>query len=223
MRAHCIRTAFVVTTLVLALTGCGRAELGIAEPARTPGGNSGGDSRSIEGPSVDGEEQITPAGIASIVLEHLGSDAVREFVTYDQEPGSVSVTVRLRDATPHNFGVQVYSPEQAGSFSPDGQCPRGPMRRARSQCRVLDNGTTLTTRVDAQGFSDDNVDGMVISGTAITPKDGGALVMYESYDDSPVLSVAELEDLLTDARLTWLTDPVVNEAGEEIDVKESTG
>jgi hypothetical protein len=76
---------------------------------------------------------------------------------------------------------------------------------------------------EAQGFSDDNADGMVISGTAITPEDGGALAMYESYDDSPAVSVADIQDLLSDPRLTWLTDPGVNEAGADIDVKEVTG
>lgn len=221
MRAIYIRSAFVGTTLVLALTGCGPAESDTAEPAQ--GGNPGDGSSSSEEPSVDREEQITPGGIAAIVLQHLGSDAVRQFVTYEPEPGSVSVMVQLRDATPHNFGVQVYSPEQAELFSAAGQCPREPKRKGESQCRTLDNGTTVTTREDAQGFSDDNVDGMVISGTAITPEDGGALAMYESYDDSPAVSVADLEDLLTDPRLTWLTDPVVNKAGEDIDVKESTG
>lgn len=77
-------------------------------------------------------------------------------------------------------------------------------------------------QVDAQDFSDDNVEGMVISGSAIIPEDGGALAMYESYDDSPAVSVAELTDLLTDTRLSWLTAPVVNEATKESDVKEST-
>ncbi len=217
MRGIYIRSAFVGTTLALALTGCGPAESDTAEPAQ--GGNLADGSSSSEEPSVDREEQITPGGIAAIVLQHLGSDAVRKFVTYEPEPGSVSVTVQLRDATPHNFGVQVYSPERAELFSAAGQCPREPKRRGESQCRTLDNGTTVTTREDAQGFSDDNVDGMVISGTAITPEDGGALAMYESYDDSPAVSVADLEDLLTDPRLTWLTDPAVNEAGEGIRVQ----
>lgn len=221
MRTIYIRSALVGTTLVLALTGCGRSDSDVAEPAQT--GKPGGASSSSEDSSFDGEEQITPGGIAAIVLEHLGSDAVREFVTNEPEPGSVSVTVRLRDATPHNFAIQVYSPEQAELFNASGQCPREPTREGEAQCRTLENGTTVTTRVDDQGFSDDNVEGMVISGTAITPEDGGALAMYESYDDSPAISAAELEDLLTDPRLTWLTAPVVNEAGEEIDVKESTG
>lgn len=91
---------------MLALTGCGRAESGRA-PA--PAGSFGDGSSSSEDPSVDGEEQDTPSGIAAIVLEHLGSDALVEFVTNEQEPGSLSVRIRLRDASPHNFGVQVHS------------------------------------------------------------------------------------------------------------------
>lgn len=221
MSATYIRNAVVGTTLVLALTGCGRTGSGIAEPGQ--GVNTGDASSSGGGSSVDGEEQITPGGIAAIVLEHLGSDAVREFVAYEPEPGSVSVVVRLRDVTPHNFGVQVYSPEQAEQFNGSGHCPGEPTRRGGSRCRTLENGTTVTTRVDSQGFSDDNVEGMVMSGTAITPKDGGALAMYESYDDSPAVSLDDLDGLLTDPGLTWLTDPAVNEAGEDIDVKDSTG
>jgi hypothetical protein len=63
----------------------------------------------------------------------------------------------------------------------------------------------------------------VISGSADTPENGGALALYESYDDSPAISVADLEDLLTDPRLTWFTEPAVNRAGSEIDLKEIAG
>lgn len=59
------------------LRTCGAS--GMAEPATA--GSSGDGSSSSEDPSVDEEEQITPGGIAAIVLEHLRSDAVVEFVT----------------------------------------------------------------------------------------------------------------------------------------------
>lgn len=202
---------------MLALSGCGSSDSGTAEPTEAVSVSES--SSSSAEPTLDAKEQITPAGIAAIVLEHLGSDAVQQFLTYEPEPGSVSVVVRLRDSTPNSFGIQVYSPEQAEMFGPAGDCSQQPRRGGESECRVLGNGTTVTTSVSSQGFSDDNVDGMVISGTVITPEDGGALAMYESYDDSPVLSVADLEGLLTDPRLAWLTDPAVNEAGEGIDVE----
>lgn len=217
MRVGYVRGAVAGTALLLALTGCGANESDTPQPAQGESTTDG--STSSDEPSVDGEEQITPGGIAAIVVEHLGSDAVSTFVTYEPEPGSVSVTVQLRDATPHNFAVQVFSPEVAEQFIATGLCPPEPERERGSQCRTLDNGTTVTTKEDAEGFSDDNVDGMVVSGSAITPENGGALAMYESYDDTPAVSATDLEALLTDPRLAWLTDPAVNEAGENIDVK----
>lgn len=60
-------------------------------------------------------------------------------------------------------------------------------------------------------------------GSVITPGDGAAMAMYESYDDSPAVSVADLEDLLSDPRLTWLTDPEVNESGETVDLEVISG
>lgn len=209
------RNALVGSALVLALTGCGSTESDTTEPA--PGDGSRDSSSSSGQPSVTGEEQITPGGIAAIVLDQLGPDTVREFTTFEPEPGSVSVMVRLSDATPHNFGVTVFSPEQAAVFGESGECPSEPERG--SQCRTLDNGTTVTIEEVAEGFSDDNEDGMVVGGRAVTPEDGGALAMYESYDDSPAVSAKDLEDLLTDPRLTWLIDPAVNKAGEDIDVE----
>jgi hypothetical protein len=47
--------------------------------------------------------------------------------------------------------------------------------------------------------------------------------MYESYDKSPAISTADIEDVLTDPRITWFTDPAVNQAGKGVVLKESTG
>jgi hypothetical protein len=208
------------TTLALALTGCGSTGPETAEP--TEGDNAGGSASSGEAPGGDEDEQITPGGIAVVALDHLGRDTVRQFVTYGQEPGSVSVMIQLRDRTPHNFSVDVFSPDNK-EFGEAGRCPPKRQLGRDSQCRTLDNGTIVMTSEVPQGFSDDNTDGMVIFGTAVTPKDGGTMAMYESYDDSPAFSTATLEDLLTDPRLTWLTDPAVNKAGEDVSVKESMG
>jgi hypothetical protein len=93
----------------------------------------------------------------------------------------------------------------------------------KSQCRTLEDGTTVMTGETPYGFSDDNANGMVVFGTATTRENGTAMAMYESYDDSPSVSVADLDSILTDPRLTWLTDPALNEAGEDVHVKESTG
>lgn len=69
------------------------------------------------------------------------------------------------------------------------------------------------------GFSDDNANGMVVSGTAATTENGTAMAMYESYDKSPSVSVADLDSLLADPRLTWVTNPALNDAGEGVDIK----
>ena len=221
MRAYGLRAAVISASLVLALAGCGSTASDNAEPSQgTITGNGSPTSAEL---SAEEQVEITPGGIAGIVVEHLGSDAVREFVTYEPEPDSVSLVVQLRDGTRHNFGVEVFSPERAEGFGVGGQCPPETAREGGSTCRTLDNGTTVTTRESPEGFSDDNVDGMVISVGAITLEDGGALVMYESYDDSPAVGVTDLEDLITDPRLAWLTDPVVNEAGEDIDVTATAG
>jgi hypothetical protein len=221
MRMIRLQEALGGTALVLALSGCGSTGSTTGGPAQDTDPSDG--SSSIESSPGDRQERITPGGIAAVVLQHLGSDTVRRFVVYEPEPGSVSVMVRLRDATPHNFGVQVYSPRQAGMFGEAGTCPGARGREGEFRCRTLGNGTTVTTWEDAHGFSDDNADGMVISGSAVTPENGGALALYESYDDSPAISVADLEDLLTDPRLTWFTEPAVNRAGSEIDLKEIAG
>ncbi len=218
MRAINLRSALVGAALLVTLAGCGTGP----EPSESAQATSDGSSSGAE-PDADGEERITAGGVAAVLLEHLGPDSVRRFVTYEQEPGSVSVMVRLRDATPHNFGVQVYSPKQAEALGPAGTCPREHGPKSRFRCRTLANGTTITTIEDDAGFSDDNADGVVISGTAVTPREGGVLAMYESYDDSPAVSVADLEELLTDPRLTWHTDAAVNLAGEEIDVRKIGG
>ncbi len=49
------------------------------------------------------------------------------------------------------------------------------------------------------------------------------MAMYETYDDSPAIIRADLEAVLTDPRLTWLTEPAVNDAGDKVEVKQLTG
>ena len=222
MAAIHIPGTFVGTALALALTACGSAGPDTAEQAAM---SSAGESASpSDSASGDKEEQITPGGIAVVVLDHLGRDAVQQFATYEPEPGSVSVMISMRDGiVADHLAVSVYSPEH-DEFGKAGKCP--PKRRSggmgKSQCRTLENGTTVMTSQVSEGFSDDNASGMFVFGSAFTPADGTAMAMYESYDDSPSISVADLESMLIDPRLTWVTDPALNEAGEDVDVKELT-
>ena len=223
MRAIHIPSVFVGTTLALALTACGTGGSDTAKP--TGEGNAGESASSRESPSGDKKQRITPAGIAMIVRDHLGRSAVRQFGTYEPEPGSVSVMIQLRDDGPHNFAVQVYPPKFAAEFGKAGKCPpeRKGQRGTQMHCRTLDNGTTVMMIEDSVGFSDDNAKGMVISGTAITAGDGAAMAMYEGYDKSPGVSAADIEEVVSDSRLTWLTEAAVNKAGEDVAVKKLTG
>jgi hypothetical protein len=210
----------IAVALVLT-AGCGSTATDTAEPTESDNADANPSAGAAARSGKD--EQITPGGIAAIVLEHLGDDAVKQFFTYEPEPGSVSVMIQMEDKTPHNFAVQVYAPAQARQFGKAGTCPPKQQLGKDSRCQVLDNGTTVMTTEISQGFSDDNAGGMVLSGIATTPEDGGGMAMYESYDRSPAVTAQDLEDILADPRLTWLTDPATNAAGEAIDLKEPTG
>lgn len=221
MKVNQISGALVAALLAVLVTACGSNETTTAAPSPSPG-------EPADGGQADGgqEEEITPGGIAVIVLDHLGRDRVRQVVTFrgEDEEGSVGVMLRLRDRTPHNFGVSVYPPEQAEELgAPEGCPPKRDRGGESSRCRVRADGTIVMTSQIAEGFSDDNRKGSVIMSSVITREDGAAMAMYESYDRSPTISAAELEDMLTDPRLTWLTDPALNKAGEAVDLKEVSG
>ena len=81
----------------------------------------------------------------------------------------------------------------------------------------------MTAYLSAGGFSDDNPDGVVVAGTSHAPDGTVALAMYESYDASPAVSVADLDRLLSDRRLRWRTESGVNEAGRDLDVRRLAG
>ena len=211
--------AGVAAVLAVATTACGSPAADRRE--KPEAGQSPGPSETTSAQ----QEQITPGAIAVILHEHLG-DAVRRVVTFrgDQEAGSIDVMVELRDRTPHNFSVGVFSPRGTAELGPAGSCPpRRQLGGQETRCRTLGDGTTITIGRTRTGFSDDNRNGSMLFGSVVTAEDGGAIAMYESYDPSPALTRAELEDVLTDPRLTWLTDPEVNEAGRAVDVEQVPG
>lgn len=223
MRTSTVSRTIVCANLALLLASCGSNDSTTRDAT--------GDGRVSQSPpagQADGgpPEQITPGGIAVVVLDHLGRDTVQKVLTFaGEDPGSVAVMVRLRDRTPHNFAVQVYAPAQAGEFGArGGECPPARERKGEvSWCRTLDNGATVTVSEHSEGFSDDNRKGSLLMGSVFTPEEGAAVAMYESYDRSPAVSLAELEAMLTDPRLTWLTDPELNRAGESVDLEKIAG
>jgi hypothetical protein len=171
-------------------------------------------------------ERITPAGVAAVVSDHLGREAVRRFVVYDPEAGSVGVLVDLRDGErADNFVVSVWSPDRRLGELQDTSCRsdgEGPLADGSRTCRRLDDGTTVEVR-ESEAFSDDNASGFTVRGTALSPDGGASLAMYESYDDSAPLSLDTLSAMLSDPRLRWLTDPSVNEAGASIELTHLDG
>lgn len=213
---HLLVTA-VLAGLTLPVAACGETSTTDASTATFPTGGTSGTA------SAGGSEQITAGGIAVVVRDHLGTNAIRRFFTYEQEPGSVSVLVQLRGGdVADNFAVSLYSPESGTDFDQSERCARSRGREGRSEirCRTLADGTALTVAEMTGGFSDDNVDGMVLYATAAPPGGGATMAMYESYDASPPLGATDLARIVTDPRLSWLTDPTVNRAGERVEISD---
>lgn len=222
----------LVLILALLATGCGNKAADTASPpeATTSASatNAPAPTRATSAPTGGRKERITSAGIAAVVREHLGAQRVRLYGTYGGEPGSVDLMLSLRNGGGRDmFTVSAYSPGQGGGeFGELGRCPRSKkatrfMRHIR--CHELPDGTTVLAYLVPSGFSDDNAHGQVVNGVSTSPDGSVALAMYESYDRSPAVSVADVDDLLSDRRLTWRTDPTVNDAGRDIKVRNLGG
>ena len=133
--------------------------------------------------------------------------------------------VRLRGSSRADmFAVTAYSPKRGGEFARMAKCPtRKQLERDRDTkeftCHELPNGTTVTAYLVPYGFSDDNRNGHVVTGLAAGPDKSVAMVMYESYDKDAPITVSDVDQLLSDPRLTWMTDPAVNAAGNGLKIK----
>lgn len=182
--------------------------------------DSTGSESTSSGRAAANTERITTGGVAVLVQQHFGREAVREFRRAGSEPGAVGVMVQLTEGgRDDNFGVQAYSPQ--GSDFPGRQtCAEAERQRGQEpdfSCVELEDGRTVYAYLSPEGFSDDNTDGMTL--LAASTSDAGAVIaMYESYDRTPPLDTEDLVDLLSEPRLAWMTDPAVNRAGAEIEV-----
>ena len=219
-------TATFVLAAVLAATGCGNA---------AEGGKGGEDSTSSSAdssPSSAPRERITQGGLAALVTDHLGKDAIASFNTYGPEPGEVYVMVRLRGGGRADmFSVSVMSPKQGGRELAGvmSKCPTAQQRKRMDgdmkefTCHRLRDGTTVTAYLVPSGFSDDNARGLVVTGVGVAPDKSTTMAMYESYDKTPQLTVTELDKLLSDPRMAWMTDPATNKAGHSIKIEKVQG
>jgi hypothetical protein len=190
---------------VLTVAACGKQAGDSSQPASPTGAASSASAPSEPTSSAmasrppAAKEKITAAGIAAVITEHLGAGRVAAFGSYDGEPGAVDVMIRLRGSG------------RADNFTKQFTCHR------------LANGTTVTAYLVPYGFSDDNSRGHVVTGMAGTPNGSVAMALYESYGRSAPITVADVDELLSDPRLTWMTDPAVNAAGEALHIDRLRG
>ena len=225
MRPVRLAAAALVLAAVLATTGCGDAAGGGKDGEDTTSSSADGSATSAA------REQITQGGVAALVTEHLGKDAVASFGSYGDEPGEAGVMVRLRGSGRADmFSVSVMSPKQGGrEFAGDmAKCPTAKqLKRSGGMkeftCHRLQNGTTVTSYLVPSGFSDDNARGLVVTGVSVAPDKSTAMAMYESYDKTAPISVTEVDKLLSDPRMAWMTDPATNKAGNSLQIKKLRG
>jgi len=217
--------AALVLAAVLAAAGCGDDAEGGEDGDKTT-------SSSAEGtPTSAAREQITQGGLAALVADHLGKDAIVSFGTFGQEPGQVDVMVRLRGSGPADmFVVSVMSPKQGGRelAGAVAKCPTAKQRKRMADmkeftCHRLQHDTTVTTYLVPSGFSDDNARGLVVTGVSVAADKSSAMAMYESYDKTAPVSVTEVDGLLSDPRMAWMTDPATNKAGKSLKIKKLRG
>ena len=108
------------------------------------------------------------------------------------------------------------------------KCPTAQQRKRSGgmkefTCHRLQNGTTVTSYLVPSGFSDDNARGLVVAGVSVAPDKSTTIAMYESYDKTAPISVTEVDKLLSDPRMAWMTDPATNEAGNSLQIKKLRG
>lgn len=230
-----VAAAATVLATAFAAAGCGSQSTKAAEPDAASGAASKGtpsvsnSTAPHELPASGDRERVTRGGIAAVVSEHL-ADKVAGFGYYGGEPGQVDVMVRLRGSGRGDmFVVSVYSPQGGGGeVAAMAKCPtRKQLKRDPGTkgftCHKLPNGTTVTAYLDSSGFSDDNANGHVVAGIAAAADKSAAMVMYESYSKSAPISVTDVDKLLSDPRLTWMTDPAVNAAGKNLKLEKLRG
>lgn len=200
---------------VIALTACGARDQSSGEPQGDPA-----------------TERITAQGVAALVDEHLGAQNVKQYGTYgEEEESSVDVMVQMRGDDRRNmFVVGVTSPEgaeQEFAMARKVTCEqlerRGGRRGGRVWCEELESGGVATVQLAPYGFSDNNRQGRVLSGFAAGNDGRLATAMYETYTATVSVDPDDLLALIADERLAWSTDPAVNDAGQDIEVRRLTG
>ena len=156
-----------------------------------------------------------------------GKDAIASFGSYGPEPGQVDVMVRLRGSG------------RADMFSGLGDVPQAGRSRARrrhgqvpdhsaAQAHGRYEGVHLSPA--AKRHDSHRLPGavrlqrrqrawFVVTGVSVAPDKSTTMAMYESYDQTAPISVADVDKLLSDSRMTWVTHPAINRAGHGLKIE----
>ena len=187
----------------------------------------GGDSEDDKpsGPDRSSFVEITPAGIAAVVDEHLG-DRVRSYAVFsDEGSGDLaerSIQITLKGAGKDDtFLVSVYP--EGGS---QGQVIKGECSEAGSQddpqtkvtCAAgPDGGNVTITRFPFSLTSADRT-GAYLMASGSGPEEREVTASYDTAAKKTPIADQDLNALLGDPYLGWETDPKFNKAGESLDV-----
>ena len=226
MRPVRLAAAALGLAAVLAAAGCGDA---------AGGGKDGEDttSSSADGsPTSAAQEQITEGGLAALVADHLGKDAIARFVSYGPEPGQVYVMVRLRGSGRADmFSVSVMSPKQGGRelAGAMGKCPTTEQRKRmgwiwRSSpvtgCKMARQSAPTWFRPDSATTTH------AVSSSPESPSRptrARPSPCTRATTRPRLISVADVDKLLSDPRMTWMTDPATNKAGNNLKIEKLRG
>ena len=209
--------AALAALLALGLSACSTT----ANPTTSAPSTAPTSASSTPSSSPAHSQKITPDGVAAVVVDYFG-DRVDHFSSVGAgEQSTVAVSVAAAGSGKRDqFSVQVYDPNQADGQPGGDGCPPRP----KADCRVGADGTAVATLLTKEGFTDGNVDGAVVTASALNPDTGRMVIaMYESWDTTPPVDADDLRRLVADERLAWLTDPAVNRAGKNIDLGRPSG
>jgi hypothetical protein len=209
------------TFSALAFTTTLGMSLGLSLSACSPARSTEDTATEARTTSAPRHERITGPGVAAVVDDHLG-DRVTGYGKFTSTANKASVVATIHDGGATQAGLMGIT--VTGPGSPEGlgrqDCKARERRSAADggtvDCEVLPDGTLVSTSMVPEGFSDTNANGVTLTGLLVSPDGVKVTLLFESWDPTPSISQEELRSLISDPRLTWRTDPAVNDAGRSL-------
>jgi len=157
-------------------------------------------------------EAITAQGVAGVVRDALGADAIVSYAAAGEDD-TVGVLVKLAERQQLVVNVQIQGDVPIESCDDLSNTASG-----AGDCATDEDGT-ITASATAEPFSDDNAQGSTVLAQSINPKTGRVVyALYETYSPTPGLDAATLAAIVSDPALAAMTDPATNEAGDDIEL-----